>query len=67
MFFLEKEHESQKKMHFFVLKTFKKREFAFKMREITHFKHQKTISQHHLVKLVVLLQQKKILMVKVYG
>jgi len=50
-----------------VLKTFKKREFAFKMREITHFKHQKTISQHHLVKLVVLLQQKKILMVKVYG
>jgi hypothetical protein len=43
------------------------RDFVFKMRDFTHFKHQKTISQHQLAKLVVLLHQKKILMVKVYG
>ena len=67
MFFLEISHESRKKDAFFVRKTFKMRDFTFKMRDFTHFKHQITISQHQLVKLVVLLQQKKILMVKVYG
>ena len=39
----------------------------FKMREITDFKHQKTLILHGLKKIVVLLHQKKILMVKVYG
>ena len=48
-------------------KMYKIRDFVFKMRYFTHFKHQITISQHKLAKLVVLLHQKKILMVKVYG
>ena len=39
----------------------------FKMREFTHFKHEIMIIQHELLKFVVLLHQKKILMVKVYG
>ena len=43
------------------------RDFVFKMREITDFKHQKTVIQHGLENFVVLLHQKKILMVKVYG
>ena len=46
---------------------FKMRDFMFKMREFTHFKHEIMIIQHELLKFVVLLHQKKILMVKVYG
>ena len=37
------------------------------LRELTHFEHQKTISEHLFDFLAVYLQQKKILMVKVYG
>jgi hypothetical protein len=46
---------------------FKNDEKMSKMREITHFKHQKTINEHLIKILAIYLQQKKILMVKVYG
>ena len=65
--FSEKRHDNQKKLVIQGLKMFNIRDFVFKMREITDFKHQKTVIQHGLEKFVVLLHQKKILMVKVYG
>ena len=48
-------------------KMFKIREFRWKMRYFTHFKHQIMQIKHRFGILVVSLQQKKILMVKVYG
>ena len=38
-----------------------------KMREIMHFKHQIMIIEHLFQNKAIYLQQKKILMVKVYG
>ena len=67
MFFLEIKHDNWKKDAILTLKMFKMRDFVFKMRYFTNIQHQITISQHQLAKLVVLLHQKKILMVKVYG
>ena len=43
------------------------RDFWFKIRQLSHFKHQKTLSEHKFVYHVVSLHHKKILMVKVYG
>ena len=37
------------------------------LRDFTHFKHQKTINEHLFDIIALYLQQKKILMVKVYG
>ena len=37
------------------------------LRDFTHFKHQKTINEHLFDFIALYLQQKKILMVKVYG
>ena len=41
--------------------------FVSKKREITHFKHKLIKSKQQFEKCVLSLQQKKILMVKVYG
>ena len=46
---------------------FKNRDFVSKKREITHFKHKLIKSKQLFEKCVLSLQQKKILMVKVYG
>ena len=46
---------------------FKYRDFMSKKREITHFKHKLIKSKQLFEKCVLSLQQKKILMVKVYG
>ena len=46
---------------------FENRDFVSKKREITHFKHKLIKSKQLFEKCVVYLQQKKILMVKVYG
>ena len=50
-----------------MVKMFKNSDIWSKNSDFTHFKHQKTISEHQFVFLDVYLQQKKILMVKVYG
>ena len=46
---------------------FENRDFVSKKREITHFKHKLIKSKQQFEKCVLPLQQKKILMVKVYG
>jgi hypothetical protein len=46
---------------------FEKRDFVYKIREFTHFKHKIMYFEQRFVKLGVSLHQKKILMVKVYG
>ena len=46
---------------------FENRYFVSKKREITHFKHKLIKSKQQFEKCVLSLQQKKILMVKVYG
>ena len=46
---------------------FENRYFVSKKREITHFKHKLIKSKQLFEKCVLSLQQKKILMVKVYG
>jgi len=46
---------------------FKNSEKRSKNSDFTHFKHQITISEHQFIFIDVYLQQKKILMVKVYG
>jgi len=43
------------------------RDFRFKLRYFTDFKHQKTLIEHDFGNLGVSLHHKKILMVKVYG
>jgi len=42
-------------------------DFVYKIREITHFKHKIMYFEQRFGNLSVSLQQKKILMVKVYG
>ena len=49
------------------VKMFKNSEKVLNLRELTHFEHQITISEHRFDFLDVYLHQKKILMVKVYG
>ena len=46
---------------------FKISDKMFNLRYFTHFKHQKTINEHLFDFNAIYLQQKKILMVKVYG
>jgi len=46
---------------------FKIDEKMLNLRDFTHFKHQKTINEHSFGFNAISLQQKKILMVKVYG
>ena len=50
-----------------MVKMFKISDKWSKNSDFTHFKHQITISEHQFNFLGVYLQQKKILMVKVYG
>ena len=50
-----------------MVKMFKISDNWSKNSDFTHFKHQITISEHQFNFLGVYLQQKKILMVKVYG
>ena len=50
-----------------MVKMFKISDNWSKNSDFTHFKHQITISEHQFIFLDVYLQQKKILMVKVYG
>ena len=56
-----------KKIAVLRIKMFKIGDKTWNFREITHFEHQKTISEHLFHFLEVSLHQKKILMVKVYG
>jgi len=46
---------------------FKMRDLWFKMRQITHFKPQKTMIEPLFAKVAISLHQKRFLMVKVYG
>ena len=55
------------KIAIFSEKVFENRDFMSKKREITHFKHKLIKSKQLFEKCIVSLQQKKILMVKVYG
>ena len=50
-----------------MVKMYKISDKMLNLRELSHFEHQKSISEHLFIFLAVYLQQKKILMVKVYG